>query len=148
MFDLTNYPPPKSKSEDEQFRTTELNHLREQAWNKLTLLGYFDKTAKELQHFEVKILAVPRSYEWEQPPMNYFYNITVSHKPYPVFVITKDHIFRGSKVNLNKTLVPFTACNKDKVVLSPRGSAGHGAHYKKILEAIIARNIPPIKRPV
>lgn len=132
---------------DVQFRKPEMEYLRRQAWDRLVTLGYFEPTAKELQCFDLVVQAEPPDFEHHSTPRDITVQITTVQHPDPVFVITRGETIRGKRLDLNKMLTPFIACNGDKVGFGTRGNPLYITQYRSVLNAIIKLERPPTQRP-
>lgn len=122
---------------EEAVRTPELKALAKLAFERLTSVGFFEDTAKQLQHVNVTIVSKHDSWENPHLPDTIDYRVTVTQTPIPLVVITRRFLIKGKKFDHTRCREPFMAFDGTQIISGKAGRAVYPDQFRSILIELV-----------
>lgn len=122
---------------EEAMCTPELKALAKTAFDRLSLVGFFSPTAKELQGFEIGVASTADPWENPRLPSTIFYRVTVTQQPIPLVVITRRFLIKGKKFDHTRCREPFMAFDGTQIISGKAGRAVYPDQFRGILIELV-----------
>lgn len=122
---------------EEAMRTPELKALAKTAFDRLTMVGFFEDTAKQLQYFNVTIASGHNPWENPHLPNTIDYRVTVTQTPIPLVVVTRRFLIKGKKFDHTRCREPFMAFDGTQIISGKAGRAVYPDQFRSILIELV-----------